>query len=232
MMGKHGSSCGACKFLRRKCNNGCVFAPYFCFDESATHFAAVHKVFGAANVSKHLSQLPVQDRSEAALTISYEALARMRDPTYGCVSQIFALQQQVAILQKEIQNLETQVAASRATNALINHQTAHGLQDINSSPFHFSSSQLHDKNLHNSDPSNLMSNINGNVVTLQMNQLFGVQYTNVPNSYQNGQLEIGKEQEIFFNDPCWFDVPTISSQSSSNGQVINCSSFLDDILLN
>ncbi|RZC75953.1 hypothetical protein C5167_000210 [Papaver somniferum] len=227
MMGKHGASCGACKFLRRKCNNGCVFAPYFCFDESATHFAAVHKVFGAANVSKHLSQLPVQDRSEAALTISYEAIARMRDPTYGCVAQIFALQQQVAILQKEIQNLETQVAATRSTSAPVNHQSVHTFNNINSSPFHFSSSQLHDWNLHNSDPSNLMSIINGNVVTLQMNQIFGAEYTNVPNSCQSGQLE----QEIFFNDPCWLDIPTISLQSSSTGQVINCPSLLDDILL-
>ncbi|KAI3887528.1 hypothetical protein MKW92_022642 [Papaver armeniacum] len=228
MMGKHGASCGACKFLRRKCNSGCVFAPYFCFDESATHFAAVHKVFGAANVSKHLSQLPVQDRSEAALTISYEALARIRDPTYGCVAEIFALQQQVAILQKEIQNLETQVAASRAPNVLVNHQSAHSLHDIN----HFSSVQLHDWNLHNSDPSNLMSIINGNVVTLQMNQYFGEEYTDQPNSFRSGQLSIGTEQEMLFSDPCWYDVPTISSQSSSTGQVINCPSLLDDMLLN
>jgi hypothetical protein len=92
-----GSSCGACKFLRRKCTSGCVFAPHFCYDQAATHFAAVHKVFGASNVSKLLLRLPVQNRSDAALTMSYEALARMRDPVYGCVSQIFALQQQVTL---------------------------------------------------------------------------------------------------------------------------------------
>ncbi|XP_004308845.1 PREDICTED: LOB domain-containing protein 29 [Fragaria vesca subsp. vesca] len=100
-----GSSCGACKFLRRKCTSECVFAPYFCYDQAATHFAAVHKVFGASNVSKLLLHLPVQHRSDAALTMSYEALARMRDPIYGCVSQIFALQQQVAYLQEEIETL-------------------------------------------------------------------------------------------------------------------------------
>lgn len=92
-----GSSCGACKFLRRKCTSECVFAPYFCYDEAATHFAAVHKVFGASNVSKLLLHLPVQNRSDAAITISYEALARMRDPIYGCVAHIFALQQQVSM---------------------------------------------------------------------------------------------------------------------------------------
>ncbi|GFZ13550.1 lateral organ boundaries-domain 29 [Actinidia rufa] len=54
-----GSPCGACKFLRRKCVKGCVFAPYFCHDEGASHFAAIHKVFGASNVSKLLAHLPV-----------------------------------------------------------------------------------------------------------------------------------------------------------------------------
>ncbi|MBA0617691.1 hypothetical protein Goshw_007406 [Gossypium schwendimanii] len=90
-----GAPCGACKFLRRKCVRGCVFAPYFCHEQGATHFAAIHKVFGASNVSKLLAHLPVSDRCEAAVTISYEAQARLQDPIYGCVSHIFALQQQV-----------------------------------------------------------------------------------------------------------------------------------------
>ncbi|GMI80751.1 hypothetical protein HRI_001744400 [Hibiscus trionum] len=105
-----GSSCGACKFLRRKCTNECVFAPYFCYDEAANHFAAVHKVFGASNVSKLLLHLPIHNRSDAAVTISYEALARIRDPIYGCVAHIFALQQQVASLQEEIEVLINQMA--------------------------------------------------------------------------------------------------------------------------
>jgi hypothetical protein len=75
-----------------------VFAPYFCYEQAATHFAAVHKVFGASNVSKLLLHLPVQNRSDAATTISYEALARVRDPVYGCFADIFALQQQVSML--------------------------------------------------------------------------------------------------------------------------------------
>ena len=75
-----GSSCGACKFLRRKCTSDCVFAPYFSYDQASTHFAAVHKIYGASNVSKLLSHLPIHNRSDAAITISYEALARMQDP--------------------------------------------------------------------------------------------------------------------------------------------------------
>lgn len=93
-----GYSCGACKFLRRKCTSECVFTPYFCYSQGADHFAAVHKVFGASNVSKLLMKLPLQNRSDAAITISYEALARMHDPIYGCVAQIFSLEQQVFII--------------------------------------------------------------------------------------------------------------------------------------
>ncbi|KAL5717282.1 hypothetical protein ACHQM5_010316 [Ranunculus cassubicifolius] len=99
-------SCGACKFLRRKCENECVYAPYFSHDHGANHFSAVHKIFGASNVSKLLLSLPLDERSEAAATITYEALARMHDPVYGCVAHIFALQQQVAKLQEEIEYLE------------------------------------------------------------------------------------------------------------------------------
>lgn len=87
--------CGACKFLRRKCVNGCIFAPYFGSDQGAARFAAVHKVFGASNVSKLLMHIPVNRRQHAVVTISYEAQARLSDPVYGCVSTVLSLQQQV-----------------------------------------------------------------------------------------------------------------------------------------
>ena len=87
--------CGACKFLRRKCTSGCIFAPHFGSDQGAARFAAIHKVFGASNVSKLLLHIPMNRRHDAVLTISYEAQARLSDPVYGCVSTILALQQQV-----------------------------------------------------------------------------------------------------------------------------------------
>ena len=77
---------------------GCVFAPYFCHDQGAAHFAAIHKVFGASNASKLLMHLPENARCEAAVTITYEAHERLRDPVYGCVAHIFALQQKVSSL--------------------------------------------------------------------------------------------------------------------------------------
>ncbi|CAL0310384.1 unnamed protein product [Lupinus luteus] len=109
-MAGSGSPCGACKFLRRKCVRGCVFAPYFCNEQGAAHFAAIHKVFGASNVSKLLQHLPVSDRCEAAVTISYEAQARVQDPIYGCVAHIFALQQQVVNLQAQLAYLREQAS--------------------------------------------------------------------------------------------------------------------------
>uniref|UniRef100_A0A7N0TL15 LOB domain-containing protein n=1 Tax=Kalanchoe fedtschenkoi TaxID=63787 RepID=A0A7N0TL15_KALFE len=105
-----GSSCGACKFLRRKCATECIFAPYFCYDQAAVHFSAVHRVFGASNFSKLLLHLPMHSRSVAAMTVSYEALARMHDPIYGCVAHVLLLQQQVVQLEKEIEMLEKQMA--------------------------------------------------------------------------------------------------------------------------
>lgn len=102
--------CGACKFLRRKCVAGCIFAPYFDSDQGAAHFAAVHKVFGASNVSKLLFHLPVERRHDAVVTICYEAQARLKDPIYGCVSHIFALQQQVVNLQAELAYFQAHLA--------------------------------------------------------------------------------------------------------------------------
>ncbi|MCD7453885.1 hypothetical protein HAX54_022591 [Datura stramonium] len=105
--------CGACKFLRRKCVNGCVFAPYFGSDQGAARFAAVHKVFGASNVSKLLLHIPANRRQDAVVTITYEAQARLSDPVYGCVSTILALQQQVASLQAEVALVQTQLLNNR-----------------------------------------------------------------------------------------------------------------------
>lgn len=97
LSGSSGGPCGACKFLRRKCMDDCIFAPYFDSDQGVEHFTAVHKVFGASNVSKILNQSPPHKRLDAAITLCYEAKARLRDPVYGCVTDIFALQQRVCV---------------------------------------------------------------------------------------------------------------------------------------
>ncbi|CAL9002939.1 unnamed protein product, partial [Prunus brigantina] len=89
--------CGAYKYLRRNCVSGCIYAPYFSNEDADAHFAPVHMVFGASNISKLLSNLLISNRCGVAMTIAYEAYVELEDSTYGCVSQIFALQQQVNI---------------------------------------------------------------------------------------------------------------------------------------
>ncbi|XP_051133356.1 protein LATERAL ORGAN BOUNDARIES-like [Andrographis paniculata] len=97
----YNSPCAACKFLRRKCMSGCIFAPYFP-PEEPQKFANVHKIFGASNVSKLLNELLPHQREDAVNSLAYEAEARVRDPVYGCVGAITFLQRQVDRLQKEL----------------------------------------------------------------------------------------------------------------------------------
>ncbi|XP_059318724.1 LOB domain-containing protein 16-like [Lycium ferocissimum] len=128
-----GSPCGACKFLRRKCAADCIFAPYFCSEQGPARFAAIHKVFGASNVSKLLLHVPVPDRCEAVVTIAYEAQARIKDPVYGCVAHIFALQQQVAYLQAQLMQVKGQLAQS-LLNSLRNSENSYPQWPNNMAP--------------------------------------------------------------------------------------------------
>uniref|UniRef100_A0A7N0RFP8 LOB domain-containing protein n=1 Tax=Kalanchoe fedtschenkoi TaxID=63787 RepID=A0A7N0RFP8_KALFE len=95
------SSCAACKLLKRRCSPTCIFAPYFRSDDP-TKFAKVHKVFGASNVSKILSEVPEEQRQETVNTLVYEAEARLEDPVYGCIGAIAALQRKLAELQRDL----------------------------------------------------------------------------------------------------------------------------------
>ncbi|XP_028765144.1 protein LATERAL ORGAN BOUNDARIES-like [Neltuma alba] len=97
----YNSPCAACKFLRRKCLPGCIFAPYFP-PEEPQKFANVHKIFGASNVTKLLNDLLPHQREDAVNSLAYEAEARVKDPVYGCVGAISFLHRQVQRLQKEL----------------------------------------------------------------------------------------------------------------------------------
>ncbi|KAF7830891.1 LOB domain-containing protein 15 [Senna tora] len=96
--------CAACKLLRRRCAQECPFSPYFSPHEPQK-FASVHKVFGASNVSKML----MSQRADAANSLVYEANVRLRDPVYGCMGAISALQHQVQSLQAELNAVRAEI---------------------------------------------------------------------------------------------------------------------------
>ncbi|CAM6024781.1 unnamed protein product, partial [Sphagnum balticum] len=100
--------CAACKLLRRRCVQDCPFSPYFSPHEPQK-FACVHKVFGASNVSKMLMEVPESQRADAASSLVYEAKARIRDPVYGCMGAISALQQQAESLQTELNAVRREI---------------------------------------------------------------------------------------------------------------------------
>ncbi|KAF9591086.1 hypothetical protein IFM89_001430 [Coptis chinensis] len=100
--------CAACKLLRRRCAQECPFSPYFS-PHDPQKFASVHKIFGASNVSKMLMEVPESQRADAANSLVYEANVRLRDPVYGCMGAISALQQQVQALQAELNVVRTEL---------------------------------------------------------------------------------------------------------------------------
>ncbi|TMW82183.1 hypothetical protein EJD97_006596 [Solanum chilense] len=113
--------CAACKLLRRKCAEECPFSPYFSPHEPQK-FAAVHKVFGASNVSKLLMEVPESQRADAANSLVYEANVRLRDPVYGCMGAISTLNQQVQSLQVELNATRAEILRYKyreVTNNLI-----------------------------------------------------------------------------------------------------------------
>ena len=101
------SYCGACRYLKRKCITGCIFAPYFDSEQGVNDFAIVEKVFDPNNVSKLLHQIPDHhNRLKAVKAIIYEAQVRVDDPIHGCCGRILKLERQLQNLQEKFQNLK------------------------------------------------------------------------------------------------------------------------------
>ncbi|XP_071727866.1 uncharacterized protein [Rutidosis leptorrhynchoides] len=117
-MSSSSSPCAACKFLRRKCTQECVFAPYFPPDQPQK-FANVHKVFGASNVAKILNELSAAQREDAVNSLAYEAEARLRDPVYGCVGFISILQHKLKQIQTDLHNAKQELSTYMGPSALV-----------------------------------------------------------------------------------------------------------------
>ncbi|XP_073106846.1 protein ASYMMETRIC LEAVES 2 [Elaeis guineensis] len=110
------SPCAACKFLRRKCQPDCVFAPYFPPDQPQK-FVHVHRVFGASNVTKLLNELHPYQREDAVNSLAYEADMRLRDPVYGCVGVISILQHQLRQLQMDLSCAKSELSKYQSAAA-------------------------------------------------------------------------------------------------------------------
>ncbi|KAF8018740.1 hypothetical protein BT93_H3595 [Corymbia citriodora subsp. variegata] len=112
--------CAACKLLRRRCAEECPFSPFFSPHEPQK-FAAVHRVFGASNVSKMLMEVPESQRADTANSLVYEANLRLRDPVYGCMGVISALQQQIQTLQAELNAVRNEIVRFKYREAAANN---------------------------------------------------------------------------------------------------------------
>ncbi|XP_015087553.1 LOB domain-containing protein 16-like [Solanum pennellii] len=202
--GTGSSPCGACKFLRRKCAVDCIFAPYFCSEQGPARFAAIHKVFGASNVSKLLLHVPVPDRCEAVFTIAYEAQARIKDPVYGCVAHIYSLQQQVAYLQAQLMQVKTQLAQSLLNNSR-NSENFYPHQWSNNNM----TSSFQPSNNNNNNPTHTMNSNSSPQSSLESID----HYSDGINNNNNNMPEIqSRLDQVFYHQAAY----TSNSNSSSN----------------
>lgn len=181
-MSSSNSPCAACKFLRRKCTQECVFAPYFPPDQPQK-FANVHKVFGASNVAKLLNDLSPVQREDAVSSLAYEADARLRDPVYGCVGLISILQHKLKQVQADLINAKKELANYIGPSAMLpilQHQglVQHGLI------------QQHPGNLQNVSPYNMQP-----MLGLSTNQAHGAMPL-VMRDQQQQILTERKQQEL------------------------------------
>ncbi|CAL9154534.1 unnamed protein product [Musa hybrid cultivar] len=101
--------CAACRYLRRRCCEDCVLAPYFP-SANPERFTCVHRIFGASNVARMLQQIPVEQRRQAADAIALEAYWRVQDPVYGSVGVISMLQREISVAQRELAETQGQVS--------------------------------------------------------------------------------------------------------------------------
>ncbi|KAI0518844.1 hypothetical protein KFK09_006280 [Dendrobium nobile] len=104
-----GRRCAACKYLRRRCSEDCILAPYF-HPSNPHRFACVHKIFGASNIARMLQHLPAHKRAQAADAMAWEAYWRVQDPVYGSNAIIAHLQHEISKAQNELQMTRAQIA--------------------------------------------------------------------------------------------------------------------------
>ncbi|WJZ84864.1 hypothetical protein VitviT2T_004442 [Vitis vinifera] len=112
--GRHGSqACAACKYQRRKCKPECPLAPFFPSHDKE-RFRNVHKLFGVANVTKILQEIPPSFREIAMKCIIYDSSARAIAPVGGLGEVGLGLEQLIAVHMAELEAVRGQLEAFRA----------------------------------------------------------------------------------------------------------------------
>ncbi|KAL5752876.1 hypothetical protein ACOSP7_023063 [Xanthoceras sorbifolium] len=115
--------CAACKVLRRRCTDQCIFAPHFPYDRPQK-FAKVHKVYGSNNVTKILKELKPNLRDDAVNSLEYEAEVRLRDPVHGCGGIISLLQKRLKQLQDDVYSAKKELSTYIGPQAMMPILTA------------------------------------------------------------------------------------------------------------
>ncbi|RYR28505.1 hypothetical protein Ahy_B01g052648 [Arachis hypogaea] len=128
-MSSTNSPCAACKFLRRKCTQECIFAPYFPPD-NPQRFACVHRVFGASNIGKILNDLSPCQREDAVTSLAFEAEARLDSPVYGCVRHIVILQQRLQQIQMDLLHAKSELSAYINPQGIQGPFSPHGIRGL------------------------------------------------------------------------------------------------------
>ncbi|CAN8268192.1 unnamed protein product [Cochlearia groenlandica] len=108
--------CAACKFLRRKCKEDCIFAPYFPPNDTEK-YKTIHKVYGPSHVATLLKTVEPNQRQEAVTGLVYEAERIVDDPVGGC-SRV------VQLLHRTYQDLETQIGIAKNEIAVLSNMVA------------------------------------------------------------------------------------------------------------
>ncbi|PKI40607.1 hypothetical protein CRG98_039017, partial [Punica granatum] len=70
-------------------------------------------------------EVPESQRADAANSLVYEANVRLRDPVYGCMGAISALQQQVQSLQAELNAVRAEILKYKYREANVLPSSSH-----------------------------------------------------------------------------------------------------------
>lgn len=73
-----------------------------------------------------MQEVPESQRADAANSLVYEANLRLRDPVYGCMGAISALQQQVQSLQAELNAVRAEIMKYKYREAASQIISSHG----------------------------------------------------------------------------------------------------------